>query len=1379
MSSRHCIRILIAIFSFISIQITSQAFKGNEKLILSFTYYGVADGLPSNEINDIGQDSLGFVWCATNNGLVRFDGYNFRVYRSDYADTDFFPTNHIRNISDERNGRLFMVAANHILLFDKTDVSVREIGDTTVSLLKPKVVTPLRNGKFMIGGENGGVVYDMSTDSFSDKIECNGVRIKYIRQIYEDSKGNVWIGTWQRGIYVLPAGHNEIIQFRRKEIPLNVTATEFFEDSNGNFFIGTWGDGLFCLRNYITAADNVISWEHPKTDKRHLDWNIIYDLTVDDRNGYVWLGTPGGLRILEIEGDHFTVLDYSNAETGEQEIFHEVKSVFKDRYGNIWMSDYGNGLVLANYSLEGIEELDPRKYGCKFSAVTSIYRQGNILWIGIIGQNFIRYDMSTDMILNDKGLMQKFDENSNAVMSFVPVPEKNLLFLSTRYAGVYMLTLDSSVVTEVKHFDTSEKGVRGSFTNVAVSDSEGNIWVGTNGGLVIVQLMKDGNYVLSVPKSLNEQMGRCSIESVFADSEHNIWVGSANDGLFRFRYDSVSGKIGDCRCYNVGNGLILNNKIQSIFEDSKGQIWVGTNGGGCYIFDGEEDAFSLVPGMDMFPSDQIFAFAEDSSGTLWISTGKGLTRYVPDSKGGNLYNVGADMGLNNLSFIRNAVWSDSSSIIFGGYDGLCILDPKTVRQDTEPPLPSIEDIQILNRSIVSLPEKERMKITEKLPPYCTHISLSHKDVSVSFRFVAPTFRNEDMVKYAYRMEGLEKEWNYAGANQSVVTYSYLKPGTYRFEVAVSNAGGKQFSAPAYIDVSVKPAPWLTVWAKLGYISVIAAILYAIFITVRNRSRLRSALRIEQMEKLKSEEVNNAKLMFFTNITHELFTPITVMSCSIEKLAEKGTDNASLLKILKSNLNRLMRLLQQILEFRKAESSNLRLKVSEMDIVPFVKKMCDENFSPLVVDKNIIMIFSASQKHITGYADPDKLDKILYNLISNAYKYNRPSGKVFVSVSEESLESGRMAVISVKDTGYGIRKDRMGDLFKRFYEGDYRRFNTKGTGIGLSLTKDLVDLHKGTITVNSVEEEGTVFTVRFPLDKDAYSPDQIDIGIVLQQNYVGQDEISGKGESNTDTTSAAPVLLVVEDNEDLRLVMKSVLEPRYHVLLARNGREALEILKNDTVNFIITDYVMPEMGGLELCRKIRADISLSHLPVVMLSAKSAKENKLRAFEAGADVYITKPFEVKLLIAQIDGIIANREKLYSKYRLGSLLESDMLIRTDMDKQFVDKVICLIEDHISDPDFGIEAFNKAMNMSSSTLYRKIKGVTGMSPKEFIRNVRFKYARKLLEEKTTNVADVAYMVGFADAKYFSMSFKKEFGMTPSQYAASLGSEENKIKQS
>ena len=596
----------------------------------------------------------------------------------------------------------------------------------------------------------------------------------------------------------------------------------------------------------------------------------------------------------------------------------------------------------------------------------------------------------------------------------------------------------------------------------------------------------------------------------------------------------------------------------------------------------------------------------------------------------------------------------------------------------------------------------------------------------------------------------------------------MNTGEYVFQVRSCNENSV-WSEPVEMMLTILPPPWLTWWAYVIYIFVMGVIAYTAFRIIRKRILLQNALKIEQIEHKKSEEVNQAKLKFFTNISHELF-PLSVMQCSIESLKQDGQADGQTLNIMKLNLKRLQRLLQQIMEFRKVESGNLKLKVSYNNIVTFVKELCEENFYPLLQSKNITLNFQTEQDVIMAYFDVDKLDKIIYNLLSNALKYNYQDGMVSISLSQVVQNDRRYFMLKVENTGDGIPESKLPLLFKRFYEGDYRKFKTKGTGIGLSLTKDLVELHHGTISVQSVLNETTVFTVMIPSDKDNYTDDQIDeeAGRVENENIkeevVPFSELEVKAEGMNDERTH---LLLVEDDVDLLTVMTKVLGKLFKVSTAVNGKEALELLKeNENIDLVITDYVMPEMNGIELCRVIRNDITLNHLPIVMLTAKTQAEYHLEGYDAGADAYITKPVEMVLLTAQIKALIANRKLLVQRFQQQDTLDVQELGLSILDREFLDRAISVVEQQMEDSEFSNDVFCDMMNMTQSTLYRKLKSLTGMSPNEFIRDIRIKKAcMLLLQRPDLQVADVAYMVGFTDPKYFSLIFKKEKGMSPTKY--------------
>lgn len=1339
-------------------------------LELFFTRYNVSDGLVSNEVNEIYQDAHGFIWSATNNGLVRFDGYEFVDFRSSYDRPDYFLSNTIRDI-EESGTAIWIATPNGIDIFDKTDASVRHLDGDMLSDVPVKCILSKSEDEILIGGEKGLYVYYVESGSLDGPLSPD---MSYVRKLYRDSYGNIWIGTWQNGVYIWRSGSDAIEKVEYAGFPGNVSVTDFIERGDGNVYISTWGDGLFCLESFYPGNGRTFCYSVPKLDYSHLDWNIIYDMDFD-ASGNLWAGSPGGLKILSPADGGFEEVPYDGASGSDQLQFHEVWCVFRGKDGTMWLSDYGSGLVSARPLDPDIQEVKIRKSDDVSGAVTAVYRTPEgVFMFGVRGGGVVTYDFSRHRYI-EYPVFRGIDSESNAVVSFVDVPESRSLFLAMRYFGVYRVMIDNGKPSALEHFNMGIPDVRNDFTNIAISDQEGNVWVGTKSGVVLIRRNPDDSYTVREPEKVNSYIRNSRVEALMCDRKGGIWIGSTESGLFRVRLSDDCASLIDSTSYSVADGGLSNDRISTLFEDSSGRVWAGTVGGGLSLYDENEDRFNVIDDMYLFPSDVISSITEDRKGNLWISTSNGFLCYNPGEENDVVRYFGAGRGLENLSFIPNSVWTDGDEVVFGGYDGITMFRPDALKDMSGIVPPCIIDVQVFSRSVFGGMGDDWSSVVDRLPPYTSSVVLDHDDKSVSFKFSSPVYDNDNsLTRYAYRLDGLDEEWNYVGADQRVVTYSNLRPGRYTFNVQATNESGEWIPMQSEVSLIVKPSPWASWWAKLIYVILSAVLAAVIYITARNRIRLRQELRIEQMERLKSEEVNNAKLMFFTNVSHELFTPITVMSCSLEKLLEKEDGDSALHRIIRSNLNRLLRLLQQILEFRKAESSNLRLKVSRKDIVQFVHKLCEENFSPLVNDRNIRLIFSSQEEHIDAYFDSDKLDKILYNLLSNAYKYNRKDGKVFVKVLRTHMDNGADAVeISVKDTGYGISLQKQADLFKRFYEGDYRKFNTRGTGIGLSLTKDLVILHNGTIDVESVEGEGTVFRVVLPVSREAYGDDQIedemkpDKGIVYGNVQVEEADRLGAGGENPVAESVSGTLLVVEDNTDLLFVMKTVLESEYKVFTALNGKEAVSVLEKENIDLVITDYMMPEMDGVELCRHIRTSFDLSHLPVIMLSARSAVDSRLKSFEAGVDAYVSKPFDVKTLLAQINGMISNRKNLYEKFRSGQSVEPDLLINTDMDQQFVDKVIRIVEEHISEPDFGIESFNKAMNMSTSTLYRKIKGVTGMAPKEFIRNIRFKYACRLLRQKTTSVADVAYMVGFTDAKYFCQSFKKEFGMTPSQYMA------------
>lgn len=654
-----------------------------------------------------------------------------------------------------------------------------------------------------------------------------------------------------------------------------------------------------------------------------------------------------------------------------------------------------------------------------------------------------------------------------------------------------------------------------------------------------------------------------------------------------------------------------------------------------------------------------------------------------------------------------------------------------------------------------------------MPSFTEKIQLPYTYNNFSVEFAALSFKNPELNRYAYQLVGFDDEWQYTDAGRRFAYYNNLESGTYKFHLKATNENGIWNSDIRELTVVVLPPFWATWWAYVVYTLLFAALLYLTYRVVRNRMILRNTLRMREMEKSKAEELNHAKLQFFTNITHELLTPLTIISATVDELKMQVSGYDDLYTVMTNNIRRLIRLLQQILEFRKAETGNLRLRVSPGDVVTFVKNEA-ESFQPLIKKRKIHFSVLCDPESIMGYFDTDKLDKILYNLLSNAAKYNKEGGYIQVTLSY--AENKDFICLRVKDNGCGISKEKQETLFKRFYEGDYRKFNTIGTGIGLSLTKDLVELHGGEIRVDSDVNQGAEFVVTLPVDRSYFTEEQIDEETVLPLQktitYDADPIMVSVGNQHTEKIKQH-TLLVVEDNEELLQLMMRLLQRDYNIFTAENGKEAVTIVDNEDIDLIVTDVMMPVMDGIDLCKYVKTKLEISHIPVILLTAKNKEEDRAEAYEVGADAFIGKPFNLAVLHARIRNLLKTKERTAHDFKHQLVFEVKDMNYTSLDEDFMQRAIDCVNRHLEDSDFDQPQFVDEMGTSKSTLYKKLKSLTGLNTSAFIRNIRLKAACRIMEEKGSSVriSDLAYAVGFNDPKYFSSCFKKEFGMLPTEY--------------
>lgn len=621
------------------------------------------------------------------------------------------------------------------------------------------------------------------------------------------------------------------------------------------------------------------------------------------------------------------------------------------------------------------------------------------------------------------------------------------------------------------------------------------------------------------------------------------------------------------------------------------------------------------------------------------------------------------------------------------------------------------------------------------------------------------------------MEGVDDDWVYVRGDRQFAFYNQLPKGKRTFYLKTTDTNGLWSNYIAEIQVSKEPAFYETWWAYMFYVVLVILSLYLFFRRMKRRLQLRHELRIAQIDREKSEELVQTKLRYFTNISHDLLTPLTIITCLIDDAEMTNGSRISQLSMIRSNVNKLRRLLQQILDFRKVESGNMKLSVSKSDIVSFIDDVCKVNFAPLIRKKSQTFIFSTEDKHLIAYFDRDKIDKIVSNLLSNACKYTSEGGEIkLIMKSYQEAEHTHLR-IQVVDTGEGIAPGDLENIFKRFYTA-HKGDESESNGIGLSLTKDLVELHHGTIEVESELTKGSTFTIYFPIDKDSYQENELITGETPVNDkkaaMIFEHEDLEKPGVVEDVQVNDNHLLLVEDNEELLYLMEKILSRQYHVLVAKNGLEALDIIKDNEIDIIISDVMMPEMDGLELCRNIKSNLETSHIPVILLTAKNTAEDRIECYNAGADGYISKPFELKILEARINNFIIYKKSKQEEFRTNVEVDIDSLETSSIDKDFLDKVVSVIESNMVKGDFDVVQLADALAVSKSTLYRKMKIATGLSPIEFIRNIRLKYGSQLLKNKSMSIAEVAYECGFSNPKYFATCFKEDFGVTPKEYQKS-----------
>jgi signal transduction histidine kinase/ligand-binding sensor domain-containing protein/DNA-binding response OmpR family regulator len=1326
----------------------------------SFEKFTYNNQLPSNSVIRIFDDKEGYMWFGTKDGLCRFDGYDMKVFRSSALTPGKLSNNEIQCIVEDNDQQLWVGTYEGINIIDKKSYSIRQLDNDLIKKERINSILPDSKGYIWIATSNNGVLcMNQKTGEFKhysiDKDSPLKLKSNNVSNIYEDNDGRIWISSWKSGLCYIDKNQTHISYLPK--IGINDNPFRIYQDKSKIIWICTWGDGIFNIDNIGKPTMSLHPINLSRNSGSRLD-DIVYSITQDNKYGYIWVITFSGLNLIEKEADG----TYKLVDTGSffnetsNKLFHEI---VKDHRGNLWLGSVGDGLYkldfnkppIQNYPLNEIKSsLNAQSYVTRFCETKS----GNI-YIAINRIGLFLFNPKTGLVTRP---IDGIARSLFSVSSILYNTKSDEIWVANEGEDVIHIfkTDNANILKQTGILRLNSNATRENTISSLFEDSKGNVWIGSYLGLY----QKPLNAPL---KLISAQIHH--VNAIKEDAEQNILVGTDKDGLFLLKVlvQGIKRNIHVSKINLSINNAYQSLSIQSICCKKNGDVYVGTNEGCIYYYNKQNKTATDISGRYGISDEGIFDIQEDNYGFLWISTIKRIIRYNPQTHAATYFSN--NDGLLVSSFFKDAsIKLKSGQILFGGNKGISAFDPVNLSTTTKPIKQhvAITDILIQNKSIFDDASNSHFDAEKK------RVTLKYSENNLSIEFSALDYSTAGKIQYAYRLSGVDHNWNYVGNNRRFVNYANLPDGEYEFNVKASDENGLWSDKITTLDVVIKP-PFYRSWlAYLLYLIAITASIYFVARAIANRIRLRNELKISHIEKEKSEELAQTKLRYFTNISHELLTPLTIIMLLIESLQQKNKEDSAQFEIMKDTVLRLKRLIQQILVFRKTETGNMKLKIVKNDIVAFVNNICQSNFRPLVAEKEIHFSFDVEHESYMAYFDPDKLDKIIYNLLSNAFKHTPKGGTIALKMSMIPRNEETILRLSVSDTGDGIAEEDLPHIFKRFYISSSSD-QSQSHGIGLALTSDLLQLHKGKIEVKSQLNEGAVFTIEIPismgayteqelLSDDAHSDNQPEIPDVIDPSTTFiLDEESDKIEDYS--------ILVVEDNKDLRNIITDYFARKCRVFSAENGLRALEIISDNEIDLIVCDVMMPEMDGLTLCRKIKNDIATSHINMLMLTAKNSTEDRIDCYNAGADAYIAKPFELAVLNARVKNLIGKRIQKTDKFQHTHEINISSMEYNSIDEVFLQQAVKKVEEKMADETFDFDQFSIDMSTSKSTLHRKLKSLTGLSPGEFIRNIRLKHAAIMLTNNIGNVSEIAYAVGFNDPKYFSRCFKIEFGLTPKEY--------------
>lgn len=1341
--------------------------------------YSIQNGLSFGVVNSIAQDDRGFLWFATGDGLNRFDGYSFKVFKHNPDDNSSLLGNYVKSIFKDRDGTIWVSSrsglnefvqatehfAHHVpslqrhgVSDDVSDISQANNGDLWVSL----------NG-------SGFAAFDRHTKKFHyyDKRTLPALITNSILNVFEDSKGLIWLGTRDTGIEIFEIDKNRKLKKSAIDISILPKAriNQIYQDRSFNIWIAS-SKGLFVYkRNEGKFYSLHISTFHNSN---------IYLSLVENQDGKLLVGVQdGGIYGLDLKAaretapENFLFEQVTNTRN-EGITQRSVQSLYMDKDHNIWLGTYGEGVYLIGSIPEKFRLFEKKVIDSRAETYLRYYgmcldNDGN-LWLGTDGDGIYKTSSSGQLIKHYSADGKPGSITDGAVISAYK-DSGGTLWFGTYSKGLFQYNPSTDSFVQFSSNPKMPGSIPSNDVRVIFEDSKKTLWVGTNGGGLARLDRQTGKFTQFIPS--NSSINSNDIRAITEDKKSNLWIGTYGGGL---NYLDTKTMRFTQFFNNASQGFHISNRIVfSLYLDEKGRLLIGSEGNGLLVFNIEQKTLKLYAEKNGLANNVINAIQPQSGTRIWVSTNRGLSRI--DLSNDKIENFDRSSGLQSGQFNPGSVLHNAKEgyICFGGTEGWNLFYPKQIITSKYKPTVLVTGIQLFGKK-VEIGSKQNGKIILNEPiSNKTKITLEPDQSVFSIEYAALNYAYPEKSQFAYKLEGLDKDWNFV-QNERTATYRYLPAGDYVFEVKSANQDGVWFEDYSSLHIRILPPWYQTWWAYVLYLTA-AGVLIFYYQRYRNRqAEMKYEIQLAHFETQKEKELNERKISYFTNISHEFRTPLTLIINPVRELLKNESDyDISKLNIIHRNAKRLLSLVDQLLLFRKADQKQDELNLGVYNLPTLIREVF-QCFLHQAEHKNIDYEFVCENQQIEITADIEKLEIALFNLISNAIKFTPENGIVKVVL----IDMGEQVNVLIQDSGIGIPADAGQKIFSVFHQyPDKRAVSKGGFGIGLFLAKTFVENHFGQLIYESIPSQGTTFKIQLwkhhpqlKISKDDQNPlqhfsvflDELAVPENTVSNQSGDESFQAKPVSEQ-LNAKKPTMLIVDDDHEMLRYLSGIFEDKYKLIQAASGEQGLQLIKKHAPDIVVSDVMMGAMSGIEMCSKMKEDLAVSHIPVVLLTASSSPESKLKGIEGGADDYISKPFDKDLLVARIASILKNRNDLQKYFYNEITLQSGDFKISPEYKEFLQRCIAIVESHITNPDFNIKVLASEIGMSHSTLYNRIKSISGQSTNGFIRFIRLRRAAQILISTDTTIMETADQVGINDIKYFRKQFTTLFGMKPSEY--------------